>query len=133
MFNKIKKSNATIKSPTLGNIFLVKAPNCPKWSQYKISKYLGIDRNTVQNWVKRYEETGDVQDLEGRGRNRKTLNNIDKKIIKLFEKDDTMTLSRARAFLEKKNLHLSISTTSRRLHEAGFFSKSTTFKTTSQF
>ena len=93
-------------------IFLLKHPYGPKWSQYKISKYLGIDTKTVQNWVKRYEETGDIQDLEGRGRNRKTLNNIDKKIIKLFEKDDTMTLSRARAFLERKNIYLSIATIS---------------------
>ena len=77
----------------------------------------------MQNWVKRYEETGDVQDLEGRGRNRKILNKIDKKIITLFEKNDTMTLSRARAFLERKNIHLSIATISRRLHEAGFFQK----------
>ena len=61
-------------------IFLLKRPYDPKCSQYKISKYLRIDRKTMQNWVKRYEETGDVQDLEGRERNRKTLNKIDKKI-----------------------------------------------------
>lgn len=104
-------------------IFLLKHPHGPKWSEYKVGKYLGIDRKTVQKWVKRYEETGDVQDLEGRGRNRKTLDKIDKKIIRLFEKDNTMTLSRARALLKRKNIHLSIATISRRLHEAGFFQK----------
>ena len=77
----------------------------------------------MRNWVKRYEETWNVQDLEGRGRNLKTLNKVDKKIMKLFEKDGTMTISRARTFFERKNIHLSIATISRRLHEAGFFQK----------
>lgn len=104
-------------------IFLLKHPHGPKWSQRKVSKYLGIDRKTIRKWVKRYEETGDVQDLEGRGRNRKTLDKIDKKILKLFENDTTMSLSRACAILERKNIHLSIATISRRLHEAGFSQK----------
>ena len=77
----------------------------------------------MQNWVNRYEATRNVQDLEDRGGNRKTLDKIDKKIIKLFEKDDTMTLSRARAILERKNVHLSIATITRRSHKAGFFQK----------
>ena len=34
-----------------------------------------------------------------------------------------MTLSRVRAFLKRKNIHFSIASISRRLHEAGFFQK----------
>ena len=38
----------------------------PKWNDNQISEFLGIHRNTVKKWVERYEETGDVEDIEGR-------------------------------------------------------------------
>ena len=109
-----------LSNQRLWEIFLSKHPHGPKWSQHKVSEYLVIDRKTVRKWVKRYEETGDIQDLESRGRKRKTLNRVDKKLIHLFEKDSTMTLTRARTFFERRNIHLSLATISSRLHEAGY-------------
>lgn len=104
-------------------IFLHKHPHGPKWTVYKISQYLHISRNTVQKWIDRYEETEDIHDLPGRGRKKKTTPKTDQAIVALFEKDKNMNLTRARALLESRNIRLSISTISRRLHEAGYFQK----------
>ncbi len=54
-------------------IFLKKHIYGPKWNDNEISEFLGVDRKTVKKWVGRYEETGDVEDIEGRGRKRKTF------------------------------------------------------------
>ena len=102
-------------------VFLNKHEYGPKWNFSKISKYLDIDRNIVKKWIDRYEETGDVQDLEGGGRKKSTLAREDSMIVQLFENDDEMTLGKAKAILKKKEyIKLSIPTISRRLHAAGF-------------
>lgn len=45
-------------------IFLYSDPKGPKMSQKAISEYLKIGRQTVKRWIKKYEKTGDVQDLK---------------------------------------------------------------------
>lgn len=49
-------------------IFLKKHIYGPKWNDNEISEFLGVDRKTVKKWVERYEKTGNVEDIEGRGR-----------------------------------------------------------------
>ena len=43
----------------------------PKLSLHAIAKELHCSQDTVQTWINRYQDTGDVQDEQGRGRKRK--------------------------------------------------------------
>lgn len=101
-------------------IFLNKHPYGPKMNQNRIAKYLGIDKSTVKVWIQRYEDTGDVQNLEGRGRKRKTSAEEDNGIIELFQDDEEMTLTRAKEKLKKRRIEVSTNTIFRRLKERGF-------------
>ena len=85
-------------------IFLNKHPYGPKMNQNRIAKYLGIDKSTVKVWIQRYEDTGDVQNLEGRGRKRKTSAEEDNGIIELFQDDEEMTLTRSKEDIIIKSL-----------------------------
>jgi transposase len=68
-------------------IFLSKHPRGPKMNITQIGKELRCARAAVRTWLQRYEETGDVQDKEGRGRNRKTTERQDNMIGALMEQD----------------------------------------------
>lgn len=109
-------------------VFLSKHEKGPKWNESQVSRYLRIDRQTVRRWVTRYEESGDVQDLERKGRKRKTSMRNDNAIIRLFEKDPSMTLNRARAQLKRRRIEVSNQTISRRLHEVGMTALPPIFK-----
>ena len=65
----------------------------PKLSTRAIAKELQCSRNTVENWIHRYQKTGDVQDEEGRGRKRKTSAREDLDIISMVKKQGTSTLA----------------------------------------
>ena len=54
---------------------------------------------------------------------KKTLAGQNDKIVQLFENDEDMTLEKAKSILKRRNINLSIATTSRRLHEFGFSRK----------
>ena len=43
----------------------------PKLSIRRIAEELNYSRNIVKTWINRYQETGDVQDEEKRGRKRR--------------------------------------------------------------
>ena len=53
----------------------------PKLSIRMIAKKLQYSQDTVRTWINRYQETGDIQDEEGRGRKRKTSEKEDKKLF----------------------------------------------------
>ena len=67
-------------------VFLAHHPLGPKMSVGKIAKYIKCSKSTVQKWISKYQETGDVQDDEGRGRKRKTSEKEDTQIISLSNK-----------------------------------------------
>ena len=69
-----------------GIIFLYLHKLGPKLSIYTIAKELQYSRKTVKTWIDRYQETGDVQDKEGRSRKRKTLEREDLDIISMAKK-----------------------------------------------
>ena len=65
-------------------IFLSKHRLGPKLSP--VAKEVGYSKPTVAHWLKRYQETGDIQDQECRGRKRKTSPNEDHLLLKLITK-----------------------------------------------
>ena len=65
----------------------------PQLSIRAIAKRLHCSRDIVQTWIKRYQETGDVQDKEGRGRKRKTTAKEDLDIINIVKKQSTSILA----------------------------------------
>ena len=100
-------------------VFLHKHPLGPKMSTYAIAKYIGCDLKTVENWLKRYEETNDVQEKEGRGRKRKFSEILDKKLIRAIEKEPTTSSRCLSARLKAKGVSISPSTIQKRLRESG--------------
>ena len=58
----------------------------PKLSIRAIVKELHYSKDIVQTWINRYQETGDVQDEERRGRKRKTSEKEDLNIISITKK-----------------------------------------------
>ena len=67
-------------------VFLACHPLGPKMSVGKIVKFIKCSMSTVQKWISKYQETGDVQDDEVRGRKREKLEKEDTQIISLSNK-----------------------------------------------
>ena len=82
-----------------------------------ISREVGCDVSTVKFWLKRYEETGDVEELERTGRPRKTIARQDEKIITTQESNREAT---ATAILKEVRVGVSRETVRKRVREAGF-------------
>lgn len=104
-------------------IFLSRHTYGPKWSNIKISKYLKVDKKTVQRWIDRYNSTGDVQDIEKSGAKRKSSEKEDIILETLVEKYPTETVAQLQARLIKKDINLSKTTIQRRLKELNVVSK----------
>jgi len=100
-------------------VFLHTHKKGPQLSYADIAKHLKIARSTVKTWVERFLDTGDVQDLEGRGRKRKTTQRDDIRIIRLAENDPETTSKKIHLDMEGKGLEVSESTVRRRLNEGG--------------
>ena len=85
-----------------------------------IAKQLKIGRRTVQEIVKKYADTGDVQDRPGRGRKKKTSPREDRKIIQSSIKDRRKSARDiSKEIKEEIGLELSSRTIRRRLLNAG--------------
>ena len=90
------------------------------YSLNSIANRLRIGRRTVQEIVKKYAETGDVQDRLGRGRKKKTSSREDRKIIQASIKDRRKSSTDiAREMKEEIGLELSSRTIRRRLLDTG--------------
>jgi transposase len=93
----------------------------PKLSIRVIAKELQCSKDTVQIWIHRYQETGDVQDEERRGRKRKTSEREDLDIITIAKKNRTKTLAQISTSMDKQGTTLSKATIRRRLNEQGLY------------
>ena len=93
----------------------------PKLSIRSIAKEIQCSKNTVENWIHRYQKTGDVQDEEGRGRKRKTSEREDLDIVAIAKKNRTKTLAEISTSMNKQGTALSIATVSRRLKEQSLY------------
>jgi transposase len=91
----------------------------PRISIRAIAKELHCSRDTVQTWIQRYEETGDVQDEERRGRKRKTTEKEDLDIIHIAKKQRTSTLTDISTAMSRQGVDISLNIIRSRLHEQG--------------
>jgi transposase len=74
-----------------------------KWKDNEISEFSGVDRKTVKKWVERYENTGNVEDMEGR---EKLLAREDEQLLTLFENHENITLVRAQSIMKRRKLDI---------------------------
>ena len=91
-----------------------------KLSIRTIAKKLQYSQDTVKTWINRYQETGDVQDEEGRGRKRKTSEKEDKRIISKIKKLRTNSSAEISWSMKRQGVDIS-SATVRRLNEEDFY------------
>jgi transposase len=109
-------------------VFLSQHRLGPKLSNYAIAMELGIHKNTVAQWVNRYLDTGDVQDIPHEGRKRKSSSKQDKQIVEYADKNDELSSEQIGSKMESKGINLSSRTIRRRLNEHGVYSLSVTSK-----
>jgi len=101
-------------------IFLCKSSPFPKWTPERAAKYLKISRSTVRMWIKRYEETGTVDDIPRPGPNPVTTKVQDRQIIKLIESEKAKSSNEVAQKLSDKGIRVSARTVQRRLNKQGF-------------
>lgn len=100
-------------------IFLSKHHLGPKLNNLAISREIGCDVKVVRFWLKRYEETGDVEEFKSSGKPRATTVKEDKVILSLHEAHPQHSSFTLHKVLKKKNIQVSSRTITRRLHEVG--------------
>ena len=89
----------------------------PQLSLRRIARELQCSQDTVQKWIHRYQETGDVQDDERQGRKRKTSEKEDLDIISMAKKQRTSTLADISISISRQGTDISLMTVKRRLNE----------------
>src|SRR5579871_5019834 len=90
-----------------------------KYSIRKIAKELQCSKDTVQTWIHRYQETGDIKDEERRGRKRKTSEKEDLDIISMAKKQKISILADISISMSKQGTKISLMTIKRRLNKQG--------------
>src|SRR5579871_6609906 len=93
----------------------------PKLSVRRIAEELNYSTYTVKTWIHRYQETGDVQDEEKRGRKRKTSEREDLDIVTIAKKNRTKTLAEISISIDKQGTAISKATIGRRLNKQGLY------------
>ena len=91
-----------------------------KMNRGAVAKYLHCSTNTVKKWLKRYNETGSVDEISKPGRSRATTTKQDEKITKVVEAYNNESLDQLQQQLNKLDVMCSRSTLHNRIKEAGF-------------
>lgn len=99
---------------------LIVIMNLLGFSMGLIIKWSGHTQRTIQRWVDRFEDSGNVFDQAGRGRNLITSDTIDSAIISAAEEYKFIT---PRVIRNKVQVRASIRTVRRRLNEVGLFGR----------
>jgi transposase len=100
-------------------VFLATHNRGPKLSPKQISKEVRCGESTVKFWLKRFRETGDVEELPRSGRPRKTTEEEDEVIVGAVKEDDEVLIKDIATKLKRQRIEISPSTIRRRLVEAG--------------
>ena len=100
-------------------VFYVLDPFGPKFSIREAASKLKVNRNLVDYWVKRYKETGSVDDAPRSGRPRETSEADDKVIAKAAENPGPGLVEKVQKKLAKRDCVVSTRTIQRRLGENG--------------
>lgn len=85
---------------------------------HEISRSMGINRKTVQKWVRRYKEEGHVKTRPRCGRPRVTSPDDDRRVVEAAEQ---YPLKTATALAQDARMPCSVVTTRRRLKEAELY------------
>ena len=93
----------------------------PKLSLRSIAKEVKCSLDTVQTWIKQYQETGDVQDKGGQGRKRKTSDKEDRDIVTIAKKHKTGSSANISTLINKKGINVSSATIRHQLNEQGLY------------
>jgi len=100
-------------------VFLAKHKQGPHLSPTEIAKEVNVSKCTVKYWIRRFQETGDVEDMPRGGCPRKTTEKEDEMILALHDGDKDATAKEIKSEAKKKKVEVSSSTIRRRLVEAG--------------
>ena len=101
-------------------VFLSTHPLGPKMNRGAVAKYLHCTTSTVKKWLKRYNETGSVDEISKPGCSRATTKKQDEKITKVVEAHNNESLDQLQQRLNKLDVVCSRSTLHNRIKEAGF-------------
>jgi transposase len=100
-------------------VFLNSHPLGPKWAAPKIASYTRCSPSVVRKWLKRYEETGDVEELEHTGRPSSLPAKTDKLIEDILEKKPEASSMVVARDLKRKGVQVSDRTVRRKLNTIG--------------
>ena len=92
----------------------------PNLSLKTIAKELHYSPTTVKKWINQYQETGDIQDQEGRGPKRKTSDKENTDIVTVAKRLRTSTSTEISTLINKQGTDISPRTIRHRLNEQGF-------------
>ena len=93
----------------------------PKLGIRAIAKEIKCSKDTVQTWIKRYQDTGDIQDEEKSGKKRKTSEMEDLDIISITKRLRTSSSAKISTLINKQGIDISSVTVRRRLNEQGLY------------
>ena len=100
-------------------VFLATHPFGPKWEQGKIARYTHCSQSVVSKWLKRYNKTGEVDELEHKGRPSPQRAKTDRLIEQELDKDPEASSSTIANKLKRKGVEVSDRTVRRRLNAIG--------------
>jgi transposase len=100
-------------------VFLSTHPFGPQWKNSKIATYTKCSRSVVTKWLQRYEETGEVDELERTGRPSPQIVKTDKLIEKELDKHPEVGSLTIANKLKRKGVEVSDRTVRRRLNVIG--------------
>lgn len=106
-------------------VFLVCHHRGPKMTISAAAKVAKKSKQFVQKWVSQWRYENNVNDKPNVKPNRATNSRQNKKIVKLFDKNEGMSLSQGKEQLKKVNINISKSTLQRRLIENNMKYRST--------
>jgi transposase len=109
-------------------VFLHTHRRGPHLSKSEIAREVRCAPSSVDYWLKRYRETGDVQEIERTGRPRKTSSVQDTMIVKVADQNAEESSKVIARKLKRKKVSISDRTVRRRLNEAGLQSLAPTVK-----
>lgn len=76
-------------------------------SNISIAEELKISRHTVKRWIKRYEDTNTITRQSGSGRNKKTTDKEDDRLIDLLKENRYLTSNNIKDKLNKEGIIIS--------------------------
>ena len=109
-------------------VFLCEDSNGPKISRQECANKLKISKSSVSMWIKRYRETGTVDDIPKAGRPRLTTKKQDERIVQVASSLECHSATEIAKKVTRFKVHVSPRTITRRVTEKGMVYGSTLAK-----